>query len=60
MDALTHTAKEHSKNIIENSPKINSAIVKDVNISESVEQTDKSSKFKCAELFPSMINSMKT
>ena len=44
-DGCLDASMEHSKNIIE----INSALVKDISISESVEHMDKSRKFKCAE-----------
>ena len=43
MDALMHTAKEHTKNIIEEFPNINIEIVKDAIISESKEHPDSSS-----------------
>ena len=49
MDALMHTAKDHTKKIIEEFPKINSDIVKDAIISDNKEHLDKSTKFKCAE-----------
>ena len=49
MDALMYTAKDHSDNIIEDTPKINSVIVKDKDICEYKEHMDKSKKFKCAE-----------
>ena len=38
-----HTAKEHTKNIIEECPKINTEIVKDVIIFERKENRDSSS-----------------
>jgi hypothetical protein len=37
MDTLTHTAKEHTKNIIEEFPKTNTEIIKDVRTIESKE-----------------------
>ena len=43
IDALMHTAKEHTKNIMEEFPKINTEIVKDVRTFESKEHTDSSS-----------------
>ena len=43
MDALMHTAEEHTKNIIEKCPKINTEIVKDVILFESKEHIDSSS-----------------
>ena len=43
MDALMHTAKEHTKNIIEEFPKFNTEIVKDAIIFESREHSDSSS-----------------
>ena len=49
MDALMHTAKDHTKKIIEEFPKINSDIVKDAIKSDNTEHLDKSTKFKCAE-----------
>ena len=38
-----HTAQEHTKNIIEEFPNINTEIVKDVRTSDSKEYTDSSS-----------------
>ena len=41
MDALMHTAKDHTKKIIEELPKINSDIVKDAVKSDNKEHLDK-------------------
>ena len=49
MDALMHTARDHTKKITEEFPKINSDIVKDEIKSDNKEHLDKSTKFKCAE-----------
>ena len=43
IDALIHTAKEHTKNIIEKFPNNNTKIVKDVIIFKSKEHRDSSS-----------------
>ena len=43
MDALMHTAKEHTKMIIEEFPNIDTEIVKDGRLFERKEHTDSSS-----------------
>ena len=43
MYALMHTAREHTKNIMEEYPKINTEIVKDARTFESEEHTYSSS-----------------
>ena len=48
MDALMHTAKDHTKKWLRNF-KINSDIVKEAIKSDNKEHLDKSTKFKCAE-----------
>ena len=46
MDALMYTAKDHSKSIIKDTPKINVPLDKVKEMSDSEENMD---KFKCAE-----------
>ena len=49
MDALMHTARDHTKKITEEFPKINSDIVRDAITSDNKEHLEKSTKFNCAE-----------